>query len=143
MALSAAHRGDTEAQPQEAGGAVGVHSRDPDAGSGEYSPVVRDMTATNLYWGDTHLHTSNSADSYLLGNESLGPDDAFRFAMGQAVTAHNGMHARLRRPLDFLAVTDHAEYLGVFARLKHQDPEFTAWPLGQRWSGMGRGHPVG
>ena len=27
----------------------------------EYSPVVRDLTATNLYWGDTHLHTRNSA----------------------------------------------------------------------------------
>lgn len=124
---------DAAAQGPEGGASAAAHGSSERA---EYSPVVRDTTATNLYWGDTHLHTRNSADSYLLGNESLSPDDAFRFAMGQTITAHDGMHVKLRRPLDFLAVTDHAEYLGVFARLKQQDPEFMSWPLGKRWSGM-------
>mgnify|MGYP000941597333 CR=1 FL=1 len=125
-------------QAQRADVAVPVATNAPARGGdrAEYSPVVRDLTATNLYWGDTHLHTRNSADSYLVGNETLSPEDAFRYALGQTVAAHNGMHVRLRRPLDFLAVTDHAEYLGVFARLKREDPSLMGWPLGRRWSAM-------
>lgn len=100
----------------------------------EYSPVVRDQSATNLYWGDLHLHTRNSADAFTNHNEGVTPDDAFRFAMGQAISASNGMHVRLRRPLDFLAVTDHAEYLGVFPRLKDNDGRMADWKLGQLWA---------
>ena len=36
-----------------------------------YSPVVRDRTATNLYWGDTHLHTRNSADAFTAHSERI------------------------------------------------------------------------
>jgi hypothetical protein len=79
-----------------------------------YSPVVRDRTATNLYWGDTHLHTRNSADAFTAHNEGIAREDAFRFAMGLPIRATNGMEVRLRRPLDFLVITDHAEYMGVF-----------------------------
>ena len=102
-----------------------------------YSPVVRDETATNLYWGDTHLHTRSSADAFTAHNEGITREDAFRFAMGLPVRASNGMAVKLRRPLDFLVVTDHAEYLGVFARLNEgRDPVLMRWPLGQRWAEM-------
>jgi len=100
----------------------------------EYSPPVRDAKVTNLYWGDTHLHTRNSADAFTAGNHSLTPDDAFRFAMGQEVTSETGVRARLRLPLDFLAVSDHAEYLGVFALLNAGDPTFVGWDIGRRWA---------
>ncbi len=40
---------------------------------------------TNLYWGDTHLHTKLSGDAYLMQNRSLGPDDAYRYAKGLPV----------------------------------------------------------
>ena len=72
-----------------------------------YSAPVREKI-TNLYWGDLHLHSQLSADAYILQTR-LTKDQAFRFARGQTVEADNGMPARLRRPLDFLAVTDHAE----------------------------------
>ena len=79
----------------------------------EYSPVDADYPK-NVYFGDTHLHTRNSADAYSLGNLNLTPADAFRFAQGQELTAHNGMRVQLRRPLDFLVVSDHSEYLGGY-----------------------------
>lgn len=102
-----------------------------------YSPVVRDHSATNLYWGDTHLHTRNSADAFTAHNEGITRDDAFRFAMGLPIKATNGMEVRLRRPLDFLVVTDHAEYLGVFARLKGgEDQSLLEWALGKRWAAL-------
>ena len=49
----------------------------------------------------------------LVGNVALGPDVAYRFASGLEITANNGMKAKLQRPLDFLVVTDHAEYMGL------------------------------
>lgn len=102
-----------------------------------YSPVVRDTTATNLYWGDTHLHTRNSADAFTAHNEGITREDAFRFAMGLPIKATNGMVVKLRRPLDFLVITDHAEYLGVFPRLKEgRDTSLSEWPLGKRWAEM-------
>ena len=106
LVFSAAVIRPTEAQRADVAAPVATNAPSRGGDRAEYSPVVRDLTATNLYWGDTHLHTRNSADSYLVGNETLDPEDAFRFAIGQTVTAQNGMHARLRRPLDFLAVTE-------------------------------------
>ena len=68
---------------------------------------------TRLLWGDTHLHTDNSFDAFLNGNTSVSPEDAFRFARGEPVVhPYNRVRVQLRRPLDFLVVSDHAEFLG-------------------------------
>ncbi len=66
-----------------------------------------------LLWGDTHLHTSYSADAYLDGNFTVDPETAYRYAQGQPVI-HPFHHARVQieTPLDFLVVSDHAEFLG-------------------------------
>ena len=64
----------------------------------------------NLYFGATHVHTAYSLDAFLGGTRQT-PGDAYRHAKGEAVIV-NGMPHRMRRPLDFAAVTDHAEYLG-------------------------------
>ena len=87
-----------------------------------------------LLWGDTHVHTRNSADAYTLGNETLSPEDAFLFAKGEALEMQNGSVARLRRPLDFLAVSDHAEYLSVFSGLDDGDSTLAQTEIGERWS---------
>lgn len=66
-----------------------------------------------LLWGDTHLHTNNSFDGFLNGNKSVTPDDAYRFARGEPVVhAYNRTRVQLETPLDFLVVSDHAEFLG-------------------------------
>ena len=71
-----------------------------------YSTPVREHVS-NLYWCDLHLHTKLSADAYTMETR-LTSDEAYQFARGGTVTADNGMPVRLRRPLDFLAVTDHS-----------------------------------
>lgn len=96
-----------------------------------YSTPVRDGI-TNLYWGDLHLHSRLSADAYILQTR-LTSDQAFKFARGQTVQADNGMPARSRRPLDFLAVTDHAEYLGIYPQLEVNDPRLKDWKMGVGW----------
>jgi len=69
---------------------------------------------TQLYWGDTHLHTSYSTDSYGTGNERIDPNLAYRYARGIPVM-HPALGSRIRiaRPLDFLVVADHSDFLGL------------------------------
>lgn len=97
------------------------------------TPVATDER--RLLWGDTHLHSNVSADAFTLGSR-LGPDQAYRFAMGLPVTNELGQTARLHAPLDFLAVTDHAEYHGVFPLLEKRDSQLEGWPLGEQMADL-------
>ena len=81
-------------------------------GKRSYSPYPEQNFPNRVFFGDTHLHSSYSTDSGMLGN-TLGPEEAFRFARGETVTSSTGIPARLRRPLDFVVLTDHAENLGL------------------------------
>ena len=75
-------------------------------------------TEKQILWGDTHLHTNRSFDAFTNRNFSVGPDEAYRFARGLPVV-HPGHKARvqLETPLDFLVVSDHAEFLGNIRHL--------------------------
>ena len=66
----------------------------------------------NLYWGELHVHTSESFDATLFGN-TLTIDDAYRFAKGEPLDSPGGQVMQLSRPLDFVAITDHAEGFGT------------------------------
>jgi hypothetical protein len=100
-----------------------------------YSPHVDRSNPTNVYWGDTHVHTTLSGDAYAFGAR-LTPADAYRFARGESVRADSGQEVRLRRPLDFLVVADHAENLGVLPALMAGDEGVPATDEGRRWSGI-------
>ncbi|MEC9458873.1 MAG: DUF3604 domain-containing protein [Pseudomonadota bacterium] len=101
----------------------------------EYSPPVGKNYPDKLLWGDTHLHSNQSADAWSIGNSNLTPSDAFRFARGEEVTSESGVKAKLRVPLDFFMVSDHATYLGIFKRIENSDPDVISTPLGKRWRG--------
>jgi hypothetical protein len=79
-------------------------------------PSVRSNPLRDAYYGDLHLHTSYSLDAYLGGATRVDPDTAYRFARGDVVD-FLGQPMQRREPLDFLAVTDHAENLGVVSEL--------------------------
>ena len=98
-----------------------------------YSPNVRIGFPDQVYFGDTHVHTNLSNDAYAMGDHTLGPDEAYRFAKGEVVTMHSGMKTRLRRPLDFLMVADHANNMGVMARIAARDPLLLETEEGQAW----------
>jgi len=72
--------------------------------------VAASAQERHAYFGEQHLHTAYSLDAYI-GGARLTPSDAYRFAKGAEVEV-NGVRFRLQRPLDWAAVTDHAEYLG-------------------------------
>jgi len=99
----------------------------------EYSPpVVRDYPG-QVFWGDTHLHTNLSADAFSFGNQEITPEKAYRFARGETVVAQSGVRAKLARPLDFLMVSDHSEFIGIFPRVFNRSPDILGTPLGKRW----------
>ncbi len=108
-----------------------------------YSPYAGSEQPRNVYWGDTHLHTTYSPDAGLTGNVKLTPDDAYRFARGEEVEANNGMMAQLNRPLDFLVVSDHAGYLGLIPFIRKSDPELLKNEWGKRWHDMFKSGPDG
>lgn len=100
-----------------------------------YSPYVGKYYPTQVLWGDTHLHTANSIDAAAFGN-TLGPEEAYRFARGEEVISSTGQPAMLSRPLDFLVVADHAEGLGGMLELKKGNPAMMADPTLKRWHDM-------
>ncbi len=101
-----------------------------------YSPYVDRDYPQNVYFGDTHLHTSLSLDSFGDGNTTIGPNEAYRWAKGEVLAADDGMPTRISRPLDFLMVADHAEYMGLVPGLAKKDEMLMLNPEGARWAKM-------
>lgn len=115
----------------------------PEAAQVEYSPFIDKEFPQNVYWGDTHLHTTYSPDAGMVGNFNLGPADAYKFARGEQIQANNGMQVKLVRPLDFLVVADHAEYQGLMPKLRGGDPEVLNNEVGRRWYNWFKEGPEG
>jgi hypothetical protein len=76
-------------------------------------------------FGDLHVHTSYSFDSYV-SSQRNDPWAAYRYARGLPIPlsdedAEQSVTARIQRPLDFAAVTDHSEFIGPI-NICTQDP---------------------
>ena len=91
----------------------------------EYSATKRPL------FGDLHVHTSYSFDSYV-SSQRNDPDAAYRYARGDAITlpdadANQAVRAQIQRPLDFTAVTDHAEFLGPINLCTQDSSKLAYW----------------
>lgn len=85
----------------------------------------------NAYFGDLHVHTAYSFDSVAFGTIAT-PYDAYRYAQGETIEHPAGYSLKLREPLDFYGVTDHAVFLGMmqdamdpstdFGKLSYSEP---------------------
>ncbi len=94
-------------------------------------------SSTELYWGDTHLHTSYSFDAFLSKNQSADPDTAYRWAKGLPVIhPYTRAKVQIETPLDFLVVSDHAEAMGVMRAVVRETEdlgEMSFWGEVKRW----------
>lgn len=96
------------------------------------TPVLAVDYPTEVYFGDTHVHTGWSADAGMDG-AITGPEDAYRFAKGMAVDSNSGQVAQLDRPYDWFMVTDHSDGMGVINEIVSGNPEMMANPVLARW----------
>jgi hypothetical protein len=98
-----------------------------------YSPWAERSFPSQVYWGETHVHTGLSLDAGLFGN-TTGPDTAYRLARGEQVTSSTGQPVKLSRPLDFLVVTDHSDMMGIATDIQRGAPNILANPKGKEWA---------
>lgn len=87
-----------------------------------------------LLWGDTHVHSRNSVDAFASGAASVDADTAYRFARGLPVVfPKTGQRVQIDQPLDFIVLSDHAENLGINARIERGDEAVLATALGRHF----------
>ena len=103
----------------------GVVSEATVEAGGDYSPFVDRSYPDQVLFGDLHFHTEISFDAGLVGT-SLDIHDAFRVARGERIISNTGQPVQLVRPLDFLAITEHAEMLGLATAVRAADPRLLA-----------------
>ncbi len=103
---------------------VELPARQEPSGTGQ---GPRPNPVRNAYFGDLHVHTTYSFDAYAFGTTAT-PQDAYRYALGEAIQHPAGFDVELREPLDFYAVTDHAMFLGLAAAAGDSATEFSKLP---------------
>jgi hypothetical protein len=98
-------------------GAFAQSVGEPGRGAGGKNPLK------NVYFGEQHLHTQDSADAFAMGTRNT-QDDAYNFCKGKAVKKSvGGKMVQKQTPYDWCAVTDHAYLLGMLPRtLDLKDP---------------------
>ena len=86
----------------------------------------------NVYFGETHVHTSWSFDAFIFGNTHTGPADAYKYAMGEPIKHPMGYTIRLKHPLDWVAVTDHSEYAGTVRLANEPGSAISKLPIAEK-----------
>jgi hypothetical protein len=85
-----------------------------------------------VFYGETHVHTSWSFDAFIFGNHLTGPADAYKYAMGEVIKHPLGYDIKITTPLDWMGVTDHSEYVGT-VRLANEPGSFLSkLPIAQK-----------
>jgi len=74
-----------------------------------------------VFFGEQHVHTSWSYDAFAFGDRLTGPEDFYRYATGQKVQHPGGFPVQITKPLDWAAVTEHAEYMGMIQQASDPD----------------------
>ena len=111
LAVLAAIAGCSRSEEQKtAAPAVDAVASSPAPTVEQLEAAVAENPLKDAYFGETHVHTSFSLDAYI-GGARITPDEAYRFGQGGDVVV-NGQKHNIGRPLDWVAVSDHAEFIG-------------------------------
>ena len=90
----------------------------------------------HAYFGDTHVHTGWSGDAGTDGTIT-SPEDAFRFARGDAIKSNSGQTAKMLRPLDWMVISDHSDGMGTINEVRDANPDMIKDdPFMKEWSAV-------
>ncbi|MCB1676613.1 MAG: DUF3604 domain-containing protein [Halioglobus sp.] len=110
------------------GGALALYVTLLHAGDG----LVASGQSTQAWFGNVHVHTKYSFDAFANGTVST-PAQAYQWAQGRSIPGSAaGPDIRIVTPLDFYAVSDHAEWMGVFKEMANPDSPLSRHPLAPR-----------
>jgi hypothetical protein len=112
------------------GGCGNKPESDVDKGSAQGGVTEAEYPERALF-GDTHVHTGWSADAGQDG-AITSPEDAFRFASGEEVTSNTGQKVKLKRPMDWMVITDHSDGMGTISEIQAGNPEMISDPFLKR-----------
>ena len=135
IALASSNGGAQEAPPVGDLGEINAEVAAKAFPRRDYSPYANRNYPTRVFWGDQHVHTGWSADAGAFG-ATLGPEEALRFARGEQVTSSTGRPAKLSRPLDWAAITDHSDAAGTIFEIRDGNPNLMADPVLKKWHDM-------
>ena len=94
--------------------------------------LAQETPQRDVFFGETHVHTSWSFDAYIFGNMLTGPEDAYKYALGHPIKHPAGYEVQIKRPLDFLAVTDHSEYAGTLRLANDPGSAISTLPIAEK-----------
>jgi hypothetical protein len=99
---------------------------EPGRSSGKPNPLK------NVYFGEQHMHTQNSFDAYTVGVRGTWAE-AYEFALGKpSKLSTTGEKMQRKTPYDFVAITDHSEYYGVFKNMADPKSPLSKNPFAKR-----------
>ncbi|MBL4768927.1 MAG: DUF3604 domain-containing protein [Rhodobacteraceae bacterium] len=104
----------------------------PKMGDIRYSPYAQKEYPQQVFIGSTHHHTASSGDAFMCGNR-LGVADTYRLALGQEVIISTGVPLKMSRPMDLMAITDHAEGQGLMYEVYNGNPAYMLDETLVRW----------
>ena len=96
-------------------------------------PDLKNTFPSKSLWGDTHIHTNLSFDANFSNGYRVGPEEAYKLARGELIHGNSGMPVQLAKPLDFVAIADHAVNMGLVqaiwdkSDLVKSQPDFNRW----------------
>lgn len=100
-----------------------------------FSNKPKQNAQRNAYFGDLHVHTSYSFDAFAFGAVAT-PYDAYEYARGGTIKHPGGFDLKLRKPLDFYAVTDHASFLGAARAASDASSDFSKYKVAKVMQGL-------
>jgi hypothetical protein len=118
------------AQPTSA--SVGATPRNSSGAVAAGPPQVERNPERNVYFGETHQHTSWSFDAYIFGNHITGPADSYKYWKGETIKHPLGHDIKIDTPLDWGGVTDHSEYSGVVRLSNDPSSPLSKMPIAQK-----------
>jgi hypothetical protein len=85
-----------------------------------------------VYFGETHVHTSWSFDAYIFGSTITGPAEAYKYALGEPIKHPMGYTIKITHPLDWMGVTDHSEYVGTVRLANEPGSAISKLPIAEK-----------
>jgi len=93
---------------------------------------AQEVPQRDVFFGETHVHTSWSFDAYIFGNTKTGPADAYRYAIGEPIDHPLGYKIQITHPLDWMGVTDHSEYVGTVRLANEPGSAISKLPIAEK-----------